>query len=107
MMTIMAMMREMMMMMVIVMRMRINSIVINDIQTWTLCPAWKKAGPPCYMVITSDRQIVSNAAPPPSFRLPHLPYSRQSPWLFFLSQAGFGSGNEKRVGSIREEVLKY
>ena len=45
--------------------------------------------------------------PPPSFRLPHLPYSRQSPWLFFLSQAGFGSGNEKRVGSIREEVLKY
>ena len=53
------------------------------------------------------QQIVSNAAPPPSFRLPHLPYSRQSPWLFFLSQAGFGSGNEKRVGSIREEVLKY
>ena len=64
-MTIMAMMRDMIMMMVIVMRMRRKNIVINDIQAWTLCPAWKKAGPPCYMVITSDRQIVSNAAPPP------------------------------------------
>ena len=60
MMTIMAMMRDMIMMMVIVMRMRRKNIVINDIQAWTLCPAWKKAGPPCYMVITSDRQIVSN-----------------------------------------------
>ena len=59
-MTIMAMMRDMIMMMVIVMRMRRKNIVINDIQAWTLCPAWKKAGPPCYMVITSDRQIVSN-----------------------------------------------
>ena len=43
MMTIMAMMRDMIMMMVIVMRMRRKNIVINDIQVWTLCPAWKKA----------------------------------------------------------------
>ena len=39
-------MMTMILMMVIVMRMRRKSIVINDIQAWTLCPVGKKAGTP-------------------------------------------------------------